>query len=137
MVSDVLTPVGMCGWALLKRIFDRFRIPIPEVAVQPIHALEQSQFAQVTSSILDHANEAWADSTEDTSLRKLAYAVRSTFMHRILYKPATSEYLAAGVPEPPDATMQPADAALSQRLTRSQFSTRGRKHSIKLPGGRI
>ena len=28
VVSDVPTPVGMCGWPLLKRIFDRFRIPI-------------------------------------------------------------------------------------------------------------
>ena len=42
-----------------------------------------------------------------------------------------------GSPEPPDATMQPVDAALSQRLIRSPFSTRGPKRSIKPQGGKI
>ncbi|CAK9035740.1 unnamed protein product [Durusdinium trenchii] len=79
VVHDADTPEGMCGWSLVKRVFDRFRIPIPEVAMPLVDALSKSQFGQTITSILDNANAAWADSTEDVSLRKLAYAVRNTF----------------------------------------------------------
>ena len=107
VVHDADTPEGMCGWSLVKRVFDRFRIPIPEVAMPLVDALSKSQFGQTITSILDNANAAWADSTEDVSLRKLAYAVRNTFLHRILHKPGPPDYLSAGTTDAHDVTMQP------------------------------
>lgn len=105
--GDAPTPKGMCGWALLGRLFDRYRIPFPIVSRQMTQALFQSQFSQLLSLILDRANEAWADSTDDSSLRKLAYSVRANFLRRILSKPGPAEYLSAGAPDA-DASMPPA-----------------------------
>lgn len=70
-------------------------------------ALFQSQFSQIMSLILDRANEAWADSTEDDSLRKLPYSVRANFLHRILSRPGPAEYLSAGAQDA-DASVSPA-----------------------------
>ena len=105
--GDVPTPEGMCGWALLGRLFDRYRVPIPSVSRQMTEALFQSQFSQVMHLILDRANEAWADSTDDSSLRRLAFSVRANFLHRILSKPGPAEYLSAGAQDA-DANMSPA-----------------------------
>ncbi|CAK8987812.1 unnamed protein product, partial [Durusdinium trenchii] len=107
VASDISTPDGMCGWSLLKRLFDRYRIPIPTVSTQLTHALSESQFSQLLALILDHANPDWADATEDTSLRKLAFSVRVSFLRRILSKPGPAEYMSAGAQDA-DATMTPA-----------------------------
>ena len=107
VASDVNTPEGMCGWSLIKRLFDRYRIPIPAVSKQVIQALSESQFSQVLTLILEHAHAAWADTTDDTCLRKLAFAVRASFLHRILAKPGPAEYMSAGAQDA-DATMTPA-----------------------------
>ena len=77
VASDTSTPEGMCGWSLIKRLFDRYRIPIPAVAVQMTQALSESQFSQVLALILDHANASWADNTDDTTRTSGIYVGRS------------------------------------------------------------
>ena len=67
----------------------------------------RDRFSQVLALILDHANAAWADNADDTSLRKLAFSVRASFLHRILSKPGPAEYMSAGAQDG-DATMSPA-----------------------------
>lgn len=111
VASDISTPEGMCGWSLIKRLFDRYRIPVPAVSTQLTQALSESQFSQALALILDHGNSDWADNTEDTSLRKLAFSVRASFLHRILSKPGPAEYMSAGAQDA-DASMPPASPAV-------------------------
>lgn len=106
VTGDVGAPEGRCGWSLLKRVFDRYRIPIPTVSTQLVQAWSESQFSQILELILDCANAAWADNTEDTALRKLAFSVGGSFLRRILSKPGPAEYLCAGAQDA-DATMSP------------------------------
>ncbi|CAK9052655.1 unnamed protein product, partial [Durusdinium trenchii] len=98
------TPPGMCGYALVKNIFDRAVINIPEFSTQQLLRLTLSEHAHRIAVLQREARGVWDRSGASNDLIRFAEFVRSSFLLKVINNDFPPNYFAGGME---DANMSP------------------------------
>ncbi|CAK8986436.1 unnamed protein product [Durusdinium trenchii] len=104
------TPPGMCGYALVKNIFDRAVINIPEFSTQQLLRLTLSEHAHRIAVLQREARGVWDRPGASNDLIRFADFVRSSFLLKVINNDFPPDYFAGGME---DANMSPRQPAPS------------------------
>ena len=102
------TPPGMCGYVLVKNIFDRATINIPEFSTQQLLRLTLSEHAHRIAVLQREARRVWDRSGASNDLIRFADFVRSSFLLKVISNDFPPDYFAGGME---DANMSPRQSA--------------------------
>ena len=107
------TPPGMCGYALVKNIFDRAVINIPEFSTQQLLRLTLSEHAHRIAVLQREARGVWDRSGASNDLIRFAEFVRSSFLLKVINNDFPPNYFAGGMEDANMSPRQPAPSAPS------------------------
>ena len=108
------TPPGMCGYALIKDVFDRMAITLPEFATQQQLRLTLSEHAPRIAVLQHEARRVWDRSGATNDLIMFAQYVRSTVLLKVISNDFPSDVFAGGME---DSNMSPRQSAPSAPST--------------------
>ncbi|CAK9038730.1 Uncharacterized protein SCF082_LOCUS22747, partial [Durusdinium trenchii] len=93
------TPPGMCGYALVKDMFDRMGISVADFAPQQQLLLTLSEHASRIATLQHDAYRVWNRSGANNDLIVFANKVRSAFLIKVINNEFPADYFAGGMEE--------------------------------------
>ena len=107
------TPPGMCGYSLVKDMFDRMALTLPDFATQQQLRLTLSEHAPRIAVLQHEARRVWDRSGAANDLILFAGNVRSTFLLKVISNDFPADYFAGGMDDGSGSTLPSAPSAPS------------------------
>ena len=98
----VQTPQGLCGWTLLRDLFQHCQVSLQPLRRTHLDLLNNANAANSFVQVRQAASAAWHAATNDTQLQAFAHNGRGLFLMRILEGRFSAGYEAGGAA--PDAS---------------------------------